>query len=161
MVRVEPATQTHLACLLAGEEPFRERFGLTVADGYVEFPGAIEHALAALRDGMEPKWSTYLIVQAADAAVIGVGGFKGPPIDGVVEIGYAIAPSYRKLGHATRAAREFVEIARHGGVHTVRAHTLAEHNASTKVLQRCGFELAGEIVDPDHGRVWRWDRRGE
>jgi ribosomal-protein-alanine N-acetyltransferase len=160
VIHVEPATAAHLECLLAGEDEFRTGYSLRIADGYVEFPGVIEHSLAAVRDGTNPRWSTYLIVHDVDAAVIGIGGFKGPPADGAVEISYAIAPVYRKQGHATRAARQFVEIARDAGVHTVRAQTLAEHNASTKVLERCGFEYVGEVIDPDDGPVWCWELRG-
>jgi [ribosomal protein S5]-alanine N-acetyltransferase len=159
MVHVEPATPAHLEHLLAGAQAFRVQHGLRVADGYVEFHGAIERSLAAVRGGTDPRWSTYLIVHDADAAVIGIGGFKGPPADGAVEIGYAIAPTYRKQGHATEAARAFVEIASAAGVSTVRAHTLAESNASTRVLERCGFEFVGEVVDPDAGPVWRWERQ--
>ena len=40
----------------------------------------------------------------------------------------------------------------------VRAHTLAERNASTRVLEKCGFGLVGEVVDPEDGPVWRWER---
>jgi RimJ/RimL family protein N-acetyltransferase len=157
VLHVEPATVAHLELLDAGDDAFRAEFGWSVTDGYVEFPGVIEHALATLRSGADPRWATYLIVHDTDAALIGIGGFKGAPVDGTVEIGYAIAPVYRKQGHATSAARAFVEIARADGVRTVVAHTLPEHNASTKVLTRCGFDHVGDAVDPDEGPVWRWD----
>jgi hypothetical protein len=26
------------------------------------------------------------------------------------------------------------------------------------VLRRCGFEQAGEVIDPEDGLVWRWQR---
>ena len=37
--------------------------------------------------------------------------------------------------------------------------TLAELNASTTVLQRCGMTKVGELVDPDDGPIWRWEVR--
>lgn len=156
-VRVEPATPGHLERLLAGDDDFCRAYGLRVADGYVEFPGVVENTLKRVRTGMDVTWWMYLIVHEDDATLIGIGGFKGPPDDGSVEIGYAIAPAYRQLGHATRAAQAFVRIARDAGVSTVVAHTLPDHNASTKVLGRCGFQFVGEVVDPDDGLIWRWE----
>ncbi len=44
-----------------------------------------------------------------------------------------------------------------GGVSTLRAHTLPEHNASTKVLEKCGFKLVGEVMHPEDGLIWRWE----
>ena len=39
----------------------------------------------------------------------------------------------------------------------VRAHTLPEPTASTRVLAKCGFHFVGDIVDPDYGPIWRWE----
>lgn len=40
--------------------------------------------------------------------LVGWGGFKGPPSDGVVELGYAVAPAWEGRGVATVAVRELV-----------------------------------------------------
>jgi [ribosomal protein S5]-alanine N-acetyltransferase len=56
----------------------------------------------------------------------------------------------------TQALVEFA--AADQGVRIVRAHTLPERNASTRVLEKCGFEFTGEVVDPEDGPVWRWER---
>jgi RimJ/RimL family protein N-acetyltransferase len=53
--------------------------------------------------------------------------------------------------------RELVERARQADLRIVFAHILAEENASTKVLTRCGFTRTAELTDPDEGRVWRWE----
>jgi ribosomal-protein-alanine N-acetyltransferase len=46
-------------------------------------------------------------------------------------------------------------------VEVVIAHTLAEFNPSTTVLQRCGMTKVNELFDPDDGPIWRWEvRRG-
>ena len=42
-------------------------------------------------------------------------------------------------------------------VKTIIAHTLAEDNPSTKVLQKCGFEKVQEINDPEDGLIWKWE----
>ena len=39
----------------------------------------------------------------------------------------------------------------------VYAHTLAESNASTRVLEKCRMTKVSEAVDPDVGNVWRWE----
>jgi len=43
-------------------------------------------------------------------------------------------------------------------VQLVRAHTLPVSNPSTRVLLKCGFRDIGEVVDPEDGPVWRWER---
>jgi len=95
--------------------------------------------------------------------VIGLADFKGPPdADGVVEIAYGIVPAYRGQGLATEAAQALVKYAfASGRVPVVRAHTLPERNASTRVLARCGFKRVGEVVDPEDGLVWRWEKEEE
>jgi RimJ/RimL family protein N-acetyltransferase len=86
-------------------------------------------------------------------------GFTGPPsADEMVEIAYGIAPGYQNRGHAREAAQELIVYAfASGRVRTIRAHTLPQHNASTRVLTRCGFTLIGEVTHPEDGIVWRWE----
>jgi RimJ/RimL family protein N-acetyltransferase len=45
-----------------------------------------------------------------------------------------------------------------GQVRVVRAHTLPELNASARALTKCGFKRVGEVVDPEDGLVWRWEK---
>lgn len=45
----------------------------------------------------------------------------------------------------------------HAQIRAFRAHTLPEVNASTRVLEKCGFRHAAEIHDPVDGPVWRWE----
>jgi [ribosomal protein S5]-alanine N-acetyltransferase len=90
-------------------------------------------------------------------ALIGSGGFVGPPQDGVVEIGYELAPAFRGKGLGTAAAGALVEKARAtGAVTTVIANTLAHDNPSTGVLRRLGFRWVRELFDPEDGPIWRW-----
>ncbi|NEK59012.1 GNAT family N-acetyltransferase [Geodermatophilus sabuli] len=106
---------------------------------------------------MDPGWFSYLIIDPTTNTVVGLGGFTGPPTDGTVEIGYSVAPAHRGRGHATEAARRWLDIATARGVTLVRAHTLAEENPSTAVLRRLGFRRTAELSDPDVGAVWRWE----
>jgi RimJ/RimL family protein N-acetyltransferase len=102
----------------------------------------------------------FAIVESAEGVVIGLCGYKGPPSqDATVEIAYGLAPAYQGHGYATEAAQELVARAFASGlVRRVIAHTLPELNASTRVLSRCGFARLGEVIDPEDGSVWRWEK---
>jgi ribosomal-protein-alanine N-acetyltransferase len=110
----------------------------------------------------DPWTCTFNIVQRCSNTVIGKCGYKGPPgRDGAVEIAYGVDAEYQGRGYASEAAQALVAQAFSTGlVRTVRAHTLLEVNASTRVLTKCGFERVGEVVDPDDGLVWRWEIQG-
>lgn len=89
---------------------------------------------------------------------VGASLFKGPPVDGRVEIAYGIDEEFRGRGFATEAAKALVEFAKQSGeVAVVRAHTRPEASASTRVLTKSGFEKVGEVEDPEDGPVWRWE----
>lgn len=109
----------------------------------------------------DPWLHGFTIKSRATEAVVGSCGYKGPPdADQMVEIAYGIQPEFQGLGYATESARALSTFAfRSGQVRIVRAHTLPEENASTRVLTKCGFERVGEVVDPEDGLVWRWELR--
>lgn len=112
---------------------------------------------------VDPWIHGFVLVHRATESVIGKCGFKGPPgDDGAVEIAYGLSPEYQGKGYATEAAAALVSYAfSHGQVRVVRAHTLPEPNASTRVLTKCGFHRVGEVVDLEDGLVWRWERNSD
>lgn len=120
--------------------------------------------LALLHDSTsaDPWIHGFSLVLADGDTVVGKGGFKGPPTaDGVVEIAYGVIPDYQGKGYATEAAEALTAYAFNSGkVRVVRAHTLPESNASARVLTKCGFRRIGEVIDPDDGLVWRWEKEG-
>ena len=157
-VRIAPVKLVWVEALSISDELFSERFGWSVAPGWIGFPEALPHALEAARSTDEDVWGSHLIFD--DEVLVGFGGFKGPPRDGIVEIGYAVSPSRQGRGVATAATRLLVQQARSAGIETVIAHTLAEFNPSTTVLQRCGFLRVATTPDPDgqvDQEVWRWE----
>jgi ribosomal-protein-alanine N-acetyltransferase len=107
------------------------------------------------RVGFVEPWVSYVAVDAGHA--VGGGAFVGPPHDNVVEIGYFTLSESQGRGYATRTAAELVLIARRAspGI-VIRALTLPEENASTKILGRLGFRQFGSAHDPDAGVVWEW-----
>jgi RimJ/RimL family protein N-acetyltransferase len=108
---------------------------------------------------VDPWVHGYSLVQRRSAMVVGGCGFKGPPADGTVEIAYGVSPEQRNRGYATEAAGALVTYALAcAEVSVVCAHTLPNSVASQRVLEKCGFERVGDVVDPDDGLVWRFER---
>ena len=108
----------------------------------------------------DPWLHGFSVVLRENEAPVGSAAFKSPPMDGgVVEIAYGIAPEYQGRGFATEAAEALTAFAFESGlVRVVRAHTLPESNASARVLTKCGFRCLGEVIDPEDGLVWRWEK---
>jgi RimJ/RimL family protein N-acetyltransferase len=109
------------------------------------------------RDPRPDPWGSYVV--QLDGQPIGVGAFKSAPApSGDVEIAYMTFPAHEGRGHATTTIAALVEIAVGAGARPI-AHTLPQENASNKALRRNGFAFAGEVIDPEDGLVWRWERR--
>ncbi len=160
-LRLAPATETLLSSLARSAEEFARLIGSPVPPGWPEFPEAISHTLTRLQEApADSAWWMYFFIDAESGLLVGSGGFAGPPVDGVVEIGYEIAPTFRRRGYATAAARELVHLAaRSGSVTEVVAHTLRGDERSPGVLRAAGFERSEVLLDPEHGEIDRW-RRG-
>ena len=162
-LQLVPFSPEALLGLIEGVGQFEARSGLRAADGLREFfvsDAVSPDWLAQLRasTGPDPWLHGFAVVDREDRSVIGSAGFAGPPDDsGTVEIAYGIVPSRQGRGLATEAARALIAFASASArVRRIRAHTLPEANASTRVLEKCGFERIGEIVDPRDGTIWRW-----
>ena len=164
-LRLSPWTPAQLLAMQESVELFESEARMPLAEGLRELFVSgevssewIEHLRTA--PGADPWTLGFAVVHRGDARVIGSAGFKGPPgEDGVVEIAYGIAPGYEGRGLATEAARALVAFAlERVDVTAIRAHTLPENGASGHVLAKCGFQHVGEVVDPEDGLVWRWER---
>ena len=157
-----PCDLPHFEAIVSDEQQLESLLQVNLADEWLGFPAARE----AMRPSYEhlkshPEilgWWTYLFVHKPDRTLIGLGGFKGLVNDeGMVELGYEIAPAYRHRGLATEAARGMLDYAfEHPEVKRVDAHTLPEKNASTGVLEKVGMKFVESVEDPQDGEVWRW-----
>jgi RimJ/RimL family protein N-acetyltransferase len=140
---------------------FARKRGLSVGAAEDRLRGVAEQTLALFeRTGVSAEpWSGYLAENDAKV-IVGTCGFKAPPDnEGVVEIAYFTFSGFEGNGYASAMAIGLVDRARgEAGVRRLRAHTLPERNASTRILEKAGFALAGEVVDPEDGPVWRWER---
>jgi len=164
-LRLTPHTSEQLLALIERPDTYEQLAGFPAAEGLHEFfvSGEVSDAfMDSLRsiDGQDPWRLGFAVVDPEVRVVVGSAGFKGPAdADGVVEIAYGIAPAFQGRGYATEVARALIDFVREqSSARTIRAHTRPEPNASTKVLGRCGFEFRGEVMDPEDGRVWRWER---
>ena len=164
-LRLLPYSPAHLLALVEGYGPFARAFGLPGAEGLRDFVVSSEVSPAWLDQlrhstAVEPWRHGFAVVHRGDQLVIGNASFTGPPgTDRVVEIAYGIVNAYQGRGYATEAAQWLVGFAfATDAVDVVRAHTLPVPNASTRVLTKCGFSMVGEVVHPEDGRVWRWER---
>jgi len=164
-IRLRPFEPQEILAIIEGVAQGEARMGLFLSEGLRDFfvSGEVSAAwLERLRSGTaaDPWQHGFAVLDPEYGTVIGTAGFTGPPdADGVVEIAYAIVPGREGRGYATQAATALVEFAlRDPRVRLLRAHTLPEPNASTRVLAKCGFANVGEIVHPEDGPVWRWER---
>jgi RimJ/RimL family protein N-acetyltransferase len=154
----------HLRALVRSVEEFQNISGLRVAEGIREqLLSASAEFMKKLESAKQPDpWQFgFAVIHKIDNMLIGMGGFPAPPsMEGVAEIAYGIAPRYQGQGYATEVANALIDFAsRDARVKTICAHTLAETNASTRVLEKCGFKKVGETIDPENGvAVWRWQR---
>lgn len=162
-IRLLSHTPEHLRALLEGTDVYERRFNIKVAEGVRDFlvgPEVSAEFLERLKGPAQadPWKDGFAVVHIADSTLIGFCSFTGPPsADEMVEIAYGIAPGYQNHGHATEAAQELIAYAfASGRVRTIRAHTLPQHNASTRVLLKCGFTFIGEVTHSEDGIVWRW-----
>ena len=106
-IEVVPLRVEQAVTLLTEPEEFAGRFGLTLVDGFLAFPEALEPTVEALEGGIAPAWFAHLIVEGTQ--VVGLGGYTGPPVDGVIEIGYSVAPSCQGRGIATAAVGQWLD----------------------------------------------------
>ena len=161
-LRLAQFSLRQLEKLIESPAAFTAAFGIPVVDGYRGFPEALEYAFTRITvSGVDSSWwFPFHFLRAADHAMVGLGGFKGPPDKaGMVELSYAIAPSCRNAGLATESAEGLVGwLFSIPTVNFARAHTLPGPNPSVRVLEKCGFQRVGEVEDPEDGLVWRWER---
>ncbi|GAB3417611.1 GNAT family N-acetyltransferase [Flindersiella endophytica] len=98
-------------------------------------------------------WVTGVIWDKQRQLAVGRAGYHGPPdADGMVEIGYAVDPAYRRQGYA-RAALEALlhRAAVEPQVTTVRVSISPDNLASYQLASQYGFVEVGSQWDDEDG----------
>jgi [ribosomal protein S5]-alanine N-acetyltransferase len=107
------------------------------------------------RVGYLDPWVGYIALD--DGRAVGGGAFVGAPQDRLVEIAYFTLKDEERKGYAGNTARGLMDIARRSDpLVRLKAFTLMQENASTRILTRLGFKVIGTAQDPDAGEVWEW-----
>lgn len=127
-----------------------------------DFPATLGDILGKVTKPVRTeRWGAFWARLCIDGQVRAVGlcSYKTEPNDRQeVEIAYYTFPHREGCGIATAMARTLTDRAL-PHVDLMIAHTLPVENASCKVLQRCGYERVGDVIDPEDGLVWRWQQR--
>ena len=136
------------------------RLGGSVADGWPG-PDMAQYLPAYTGELAEqPERSAWvrLALRTADRALIGDMGFHGPPDrQGTVELGYSIAPAYRRQGYASEGARALVAWAfAQPQVRRIIARCAPDNPGSIRVLERAGLQHIGMS-----GEYLLWELRRE
>ncbi len=98
-------------------------------------------------------WVTGLLVDDDTGAAVGKAGFHAAPDrDGMVEVGYAVDPAYRRRGYARAALLLMIERARSDpSVRVLRATISPDNAASLALIAQLPFVETGEQWDDEDG----------
>lgn len=160
-----PSESPHVTLMPMDVEDLRRLTTSAVAEvrkriphGALPPPHVVARALSQFDAGTPALWCVpYLMVATGRGAIVGGCGFKGPPVDGRVEIGYSVVPPERRRGFATAAVAQLLELATAaGGVQQVVAHIVADNTASSNTVARLGFLKGDAIADADGECVVQW-----
>ena len=107
-----------------------------------------QYAIAsmAVADPDEPGWFQYAVELTAEHEHIGDVGVNLHDNRMQAEIGYTFAPGWQGRGYATEAVRAVLDHLFHvKGLHRVSAECDARNVASSRVLERAGFQREGRL----------------
>ena len=108
-------------------------------------------------------WVQFSVLDDAGAIVGDVGLRRVEDEDGVIVVGYTIAPAHQNKGYATEAVRALVGYAFDVlGADVVRAHADEENIASTAVMRKAGLAFVERWDHEEDGQIYhivRYERR--
>ncbi len=96
----------------------------------------------------------YGVRDEADRLVGTCGTLIGRATASEPEIGYVLAPAYRRRGFATEAAGAVVDEARRTGFATLWATIRPANTASRRIVERLGFIVDHESTDAKGALLW-------
>jgi RimJ/RimL family protein N-acetyltransferase len=105
-------------------------------------------------------WVTGVILDDATGEAVGKAGFhEAPDAEGLVEVGYAVDPAYRRRGYARAALAAMLERAgAEPSVATVRASVAPDNEPSRRLVLAAGFVEVGEQWDEEDGLELVYER---
>ncbi|HLE55836.1 MAG TPA: GNAT family N-acetyltransferase, partial [Rhodothermia bacterium] len=146
-----PATPALARAEINDREEFARLLSASVPDNWP--PESAVDALPIFLTWMEAApdqtgWFAWYALASEDHSthrvLVAGAGFKGPPRDGTVEVGYSVLPQFQNRGFAREMVTGLVRWALdQPGVTCVRAETEWENPASQRVLAKAGFSRIG------------------
>lgn len=95
--------------------------------------------------------TTYFYIQ--DDKVIGMCNIRHCLNDALLQhgghIGYSIAPSMRRLGHATSLLKEVIKIGKQWDIYPILITCNKENIASRKTIEKCGGRFENEFYNKE------------
>jgi RimJ/RimL family protein N-acetyltransferase len=167
-MRLVPATVALARAELTDRAEFARLLSATVPDEWP--PEILADALPLFLEWTEAApdqvgWYVWYAVmrasrEASDMLAGDVGdilmasaGFKGPPLNGTVEIGYSVLPRFQGDGYATEMVQALIDWAfAQPGVARIVAETTEDNTPSVRLLHRLGLVRTEPAVEPGHIR---------
>lgn len=137
MIGLIEVSDAHRAAIASGIDAHSRLLGLKVPDGWPMYPDVFS-------DPGDPDWPRFLFIDTDRSNIVGSGGFlAGPDGNGLVQIGYEVAPAWRGLGIATQAMLDVVSRKPEARLAAVVAPA---NRPSIAVLRKLGFRDAGQVI---------------
>ncbi len=118
------------------------------------------HFLSSMEEATQNDagWNLWFCILRHPRVLLGNIGFKGVPIDGVVEIGYSVLEAHHRKGYCTEAARALIDWAfKSPRVNSLTALTLPELLPSIRVMEKCGLTFTGDGPIEDGMKTVRYE----
>lgn len=132
-----------------------------IADPNIIFPDEYSEVLTATarlysKNGFQKPWISYVAVEGTSC--LGICAFKTPPVENKVEIAYFTFVENQGSGIGTQMAQHLIDISKSTDPEVkIFAQTLPEKDASTRILEKLGFDLHGTVDSEEDGSVWEWE----
>jgi RimJ/RimL family protein N-acetyltransferase len=110
-------------------------------------------ARQAVESPQDLPWMTGVLTDERTGQAVGKAGFHGAPDEaGMVEVGYAVDPAFRRRGYARAALEAMIARARREpDVRTLRASVSPDNGASLALIASYAFAEVGEQWDDEDG----------
>ena len=156
-VRIIQLSEAALRALADGDLAAANRASSVVLTPYFVDPeGRGLWRLRSTQIAVDPSsaaWITGVVWDIDLHLAVGRAGFHGPPdAVGMVEVGYAVDPAFRRQGYARAALEAMLERARRDpAVRVVRASIRPDNLPSRRLVSGYGFVEVGEQWDDEDG----------
>ena len=109
----------------------------------IPWPLTLDGAQAWVDRVLAGSRNAYAVTRKDDGAFVGVAGFA--PHEKLGGTGYWYGEEFRRQGFATEVLDALIDKAREEGLNALVCEIFPDNTASIRVVEKCGFMLAGEV----------------